>query len=72
MRGGSLRKFLSSALWPQLTTGALIELGKLVVAEKSAFDTGDKTLRLNLSGDFHRQLAKLAGNSVLDDFFSTS
>ncbi len=46
------------------------ELGKLVVAEKSAFDTGDKTQRLNLSGDFHRQLAKLAGNSVLEDFLN--
>ena len=45
-------------------------LDKLVTAEKSAFDAGDKTLRLNLSGDFHRQLAKLAGNSVLDRFLN--
>ena len=45
-------------------------LGKLVAVEKSAFDAGDKTLRLNLSGDFHRQLAKLAGNSVLDRFLN--
>ena len=46
------------------------ELGRLVVAEKSAFDAGDKTQRLSLSGDFHRQLAKLAGNSVLEDFLN--
>jgi len=46
------------------------ELGKIVIAEKSAFDTGDKALRLNLSGNFHRQLARLAGNSVLDDFLN--
>lgn len=46
------------------------DLGKLVAAEKSAFEAGDKTLRLNLSGDFHRQLARLAGNSVLDSFLN--
>jgi len=48
--------------------GSIGELGSLVAAEKSAFDTGDKAERLKLSGDFHRQLAKLAGNSVLEDF----
>jgi hypothetical protein len=37
---------------------------------KICFDTGDKTLRLNLSGDFHRQLAKLVSNSVVDDFLN--
>jgi len=50
--------------------GSIDELGKIVIAEKSAFDTGDKALRLNLSGNFHRQLARLAGNSVLDDFLN--
>ena len=65
-----IEKILVERVVATADDGSIDELGKLVAAEKSAFDTGDKTLRLNLSGDFHRQLAKLAGNSVLDDFLN--
>jgi DNA-binding GntR family transcriptional regulator len=65
-----IEKILVERVVATADDGSIDDLGKLVVAEKSAFDTGDKTLRLNLSGNFHRQLAKLAGNSVLDDFLN--
>jgi DNA-binding GntR family transcriptional regulator len=65
-----IEKILVERVVAAADDGSIDELGKLVAAEKSAFDTGDKALRLNLSGDFHRQLAKLAGNSVLDDFLN--
>lgn len=65
-----IEKILIERVVATADDGSIDALGKLVAAEKSAFDTGDKTLRLNLSGDFHRQLARLAGNSVLDDFLN--
>jgi DNA-binding GntR family transcriptional regulator len=43
-------------------------LAALVATEKAAFDAGNKSLRLKLSGDFHRALAGLAGNAVLAGF----
>ena len=65
-----IEKILVERVVATADDGSIDALGKLVAAEKSAFDAGDKTLRLNLSGDFHRQLARLAGNSVLDDFLN--
>lgn len=40
----------------------------LVEEERRAQDEGDKRRRVQLSGDFHRALAGLAGNAVLADF----
>lgn len=65
-----IEKILVERVVATADDGSIDELGKIVIAEKSAFDTGDKALRLNLSGNFHRQLARLAGNSVLDDFLN--
>ena len=65
-----IEKILIERVVATADDGSIEALGKLVAAEKSAFETDDKTLRLNLSGDFHRQLARLAGNSVLDDFLN--
>ena len=47
---------------------ALKSLLKLAKAEHDAHLRGDKSQRLKLSGDFHRQLAALADNSVLRAF----
>ena len=38
--------------------------------EKKAADKGNKEERLKLSGDFHCQLARIAGNPVLADFLT--
>lgn len=46
----------------------LKSLIKLVKAEQQAFTHGRKAERLKLSGEFHRQLAILANNSVLEGF----
>ena len=46
------------------------ELGQLVGAERAATEAGNKHERLRLSGDFHRQLASLAGNEVLRAFLN--
>jgi len=52
----------------QASDAALKSMSKLAKAEHEAYQKGDKSLRLGLSGDFHRQLATLSGNSVLQAF----
>lgn len=47
---------------------ALRALGKLAKSEQHAHLKGERTQRLKLSGDFHRQLAALSGNGVLQGF----
>jgi DNA-binding GntR family transcriptional regulator len=49
---------------------AITKLIKLVKAEQVAAETDDKQGRVKLSGDFHRQLAALAGNRVLCDILN--
>lgn len=48
--------------------GELKDLLRLAKSEQLAFAKGRKAERLKLSGDFHRQLASLAGNLVLENF----
>jgi DNA-binding GntR family transcriptional regulator len=38
--------------------------------EQRAYETGNRAERVKLSGDFHRQLAKLGGNTVLAGFLN--
>lgn len=45
-------------------------LEKLAKSELQAHQQGDKAQRLKLSGDFHRQLAALSGNVVLQSFLA--
>jgi DNA-binding GntR family transcriptional regulator len=45
----------------------LVSLAKL---EQQAFDKQNKEERVKLSGEFHRQLARLCGNQVLSDFLA--
>jgi DNA-binding GntR family transcriptional regulator len=46
----------------------LHNLVKLAKSEQLAFNKGPKSDRVKLSGDFHRQLARLSGNAVLESF----
>jgi DNA-binding GntR family transcriptional regulator len=48
----------------------LQSLVKLAKAEQKAFASGKKADRVKLSGDFHRQLAILSGNAVLENFLA--
>jgi DNA-binding GntR family transcriptional regulator len=43
---------------------------KLAKSEHQAHQNGDKSQRLKLSGDFHRQLAVMSGNAVLQSFLA--
>ena len=45
-------------------------LVKLAKTEQQAHQVGDKGKRLQLSGDFHRQIAVLSGNPVLENFLA--
>ena len=46
------------------------QLGKLLQREQQAYLDGDSAQALALSVDFHRELAKMAGNSVLETYLN--
>ena len=46
------------------------QLRELFAREQKAYQRGDSEQALALSVDFHRQLATLAGNSVLDEYLN--
>jgi len=59
---------LVSRLAPTITDEAIARLYTIVNAEADSQEQNDKRRRLQLSGDFHRELASIAGNDVLRDF----
>lgn len=59
---------LVAELAPAITEEGLRRLSAVVGAEGQSEDRGDKQGRLQLSGDFHRELAALGGNAVMRDF----
>ncbi len=52
------------------TDSQLQELLKLAKSEQQAFVKKQKTDRVRISGDFHRQLAALSGNEDIENFLS--
>lgn len=68
------RRAIESAIIELLVSqrdSALIsQLRHLLNNEQKAYQQGDSKIALSLSVDFHRQLAKLAGNSVLEEFLN--
>jgi DNA-binding GntR family transcriptional regulator len=48
----------------------LEQLGKLLQREQQAYLDGDSAQALALSVDFHRELARMAGNSVLETYLN--
>jgi DNA-binding GntR family transcriptional regulator len=48
----------------------LAELGEMLASEQQAYQQGDSARALALSVDFHRQLARMAGNSVLEEYLN--
>lgn len=54
----------------QKDSALIIQLRKLLDNEQKAYLHSDSKQALSLSVDFHRQLAKLAGNSVLEEFLN--
>lgn len=68
------RRVIESAILETLATrvdaGMIRHLRKLLASEQNAYRRGDSEKALALSVDFHRQLASLAGNSVLDEYLN--
>lgn len=48
----------------------LRQLSEMLQREQQAYEQGDSTRALALSVDFHRQLARMAGNSVLEAYLN--
>jgi len=67
---------IARRLGGKLTPAQLAELGALVEAEAAAEARGDSAAAIGLSGEFHRALARLAGNPVfmrmLDELLPTT
>jgi DNA-binding GntR family transcriptional regulator len=57
-----------SALAHGVTREQLRELRSLTRAERTAYDKGEARIGLKLSVEFHRVLARMAGNAVLAEF----
>jgi len=67
---------IARRLGGKLTPAQVAELGALVEAEAAAEARGDSAAAIGLSGEFHRALARLAGNPVfmrmLDELLPTT
>ena len=57
-------------LTPQIEKADIQRLRQLLDQEQNAYAQGDSKLALSLSVDFHRELAKMSGNSVLQEYLN--
>ena len=68
------RRILESAILESLAAKidppALAKLRKLLAREQRAYERGKSKQALKLSVDFHRRLAELNGNSVLEEYLN--
>jgi DNA-binding GntR family transcriptional regulator len=66
------RRVIESAVLQNLVTHidhrGIAHLRKMLRREQKAYQRGDSATALTLSVDFHRELAALAGNSVLEEY----
>ena len=66
----SIERILVERLAANSTEADIEALSKVVKDEQQAIEKGNKHERLKLSGNFHRLLARLAGNQVLCGFLN--
>ena len=68
------RRILESAILETLVArvddGMVAHLRKMLDREQKAYQRGNSEKALALSVDFHRELAKLAGNGVLEEYLN--
>ncbi|MFA9418953.1 MAG: GntR family transcriptional regulator [Gammaproteobacteria bacterium] len=57
-------------LTPEIERSGIQSLRQMLDQEQNAYLKGDSKLALALSVDFHRQLAKMCGNSVLQEYLN--
>ncbi len=65
-----LEAAILETLIDKLDDALLARLRERLVAEEAAYARGDSEQALALSIDFHRELARLAGNGVLEEFLN--
>jgi DNA-binding GntR family transcriptional regulator len=58
------------SLTPQIAKVQIQQLRDMLDQEQKAYDDDDTRLALSLSVDFHRQLAKMCGNGVLEEYLN--
>ncbi len=57
-------------LTPNIDQSGVQNLRRMLDQEQDAYQQGNSKLALSLSVDFHRQLAKMCGNSVLQEYLN--
>jgi len=57
-------------LTPQINKAQIRQLRQMLDREQNAYEADDSKLALSLSVDFHRQLAKMGGNRVLEEYLN--
>jgi DNA-binding GntR family transcriptional regulator len=66
----ALEAAIIQILTPLIDNPGIQNLRQMLDQEQDAYLQGDSKLALSLSVDFHRQLAKMSGNSVLEEYLS--
>ena len=66
----ALEGAIIQTLTPIIKTTQVQQLRAMLDQERNAYQDRDTRLALSLSVDFHRQLAKMSGNSVLEEYLS--
>lgn len=64
----AIESVIVASLARSVTREQVRELKAMTRAERAAYDTGDSRQGLKLSVEFHRVLARMAGNAVLVEF----
>ena len=64
----AIESAIVASLARSVTREQVRELKAMTRAERAAYDTGDSRQGLKLSVEFHRVLARMAGNAVLVEF----
>ncbi len=66
----ALEAAIIQILTPLIDQSGIKSLRQMLDQEQDAYLQGDSKLALSLSVDFHRQLAKMSGNSVLEAYLN--
>ena len=66
----ALEGAIIQTLTPQIDNTQIKQLRRMMIEERTAYETGNSKLALSLSVDFHRQLANMSGNSVLEEYLN--
>ena len=66
----ALESAIIETLTPQIDKAQIVQLRQMLDQEQNAYEADDSKLALSLSVDFHRQLANMSGNSVLEEYLN--